>query len=281
MTAIIFDIETVPDGRLIQKIHYEEDKDMSPADAIKRYQEKLLKDSDGKRDFIPHTYHVPVSVALIKVGKEGMIENLKTLDKGSFRPYEIVGEFWNIWQHYNKNEYLTTQLVTFNGRQFDLPVMELCAYRYGLSMKEWFIQDKPTYSQPRYRYTLKYHLDLMEFLTNFGTIHFEGGLNLAAILLGKPGKMQLKGSDVLKLWQDGKKQEIDNYCLCDTLDTYFIYLRVQVMMGHLSLSEEKIAVKEAKQFLKNKIEAYPTIEDYLANFTYWTEPNEDNQGFIE
>ena len=60
---LVVDIETVADGRLVQKLRYPEEPELSPAKAIAQYREELRAESEGKSDFIPYTFHVPVSVS--------------------------------------------------------------------------------------------------------------------------------------------------------------------------------------------------------------------------
>ena len=67
--------------------------------------------------------------------------------------------------------------VTFNGRTFDLPLMELSAFRYGLSVPGWFNVESKSWEQNRSRYNLDAHFDLHDVLTNFGATRFSGGLN--------------------------------------------------------------------------------------------------------
>ena len=49
-----------------------------------------------------------------------------------------------------------------------------------------------------------------------------------AQLIGKPGKLQTRGSQVQELWEAGEHVRIDDYCACDALDTYFVFLRLRV-----------------------------------------------------
>ena len=63
---LIFDIETVGDGDLIQKVRFP-DEDLTPREAIDRYRRQLLEDT-GK-DVLPLTFVLPVSVAIAKVGR--------------------------------------------------------------------------------------------------------------------------------------------------------------------------------------------------------------------
>jgi len=60
---------------------------------------------------------------------------------------------------------------------------------------------------------------------------------LVANLLGKPGKMDVQGYMVQDLWNEGKVAEINDYCRCDVLDTYFAFLRTMLMLGNLKLDE--------------------------------------------
>jgi len=110
--------------------------------------------------------------------------------------------------------------VTFNGRGFDLPLLELAAFRWGYSVRDHFYNSRNRFNGN--------HLDLFDWLSNYGACRLAGGLNLLAKLLGKPGKMEVAGDQVWNLHREGKLQEINDYCLCDTLDTYFVFLRTRV-----------------------------------------------------
>ena len=97
--------------------------------------------------------------------------------------------------------------------------MELAAFRYGISIPAWFDLNARTYDQPRNRYNLRSHFDLQDILTNFSATRFNGGLNLAANVLGKPGKIDVEGDMVQDLYNEGQLAEINDYCRCDVLDT--------------------------------------------------------------
>ena len=130
--------------------------------------------------------------------------------------------------------------------------MELSAFRFGLSIPGWFNLEAKTFEQHRNRYNLDAHFDLQELLTNFGSSRFTGGLNLAANLLGKPGKMEVEGHMVQDLFEAGKLAEINDYCRCDVLDTYFVFLRTRVLLGEITLADEQQLISGAKQWLTEK-----------------------------
>ena len=192
------------------------------------YRKELLEQQNS--DFIPYTFQVPVSVVIAKVSDDFRLLDLVALDEPAFRPHVITDRFWRGWEAYRRPTW-----VTFNGRSFDLPLMELAAFRYGISVPGWFDMQSKGYQQRRNRYNTDAHLDLHDVLTNFGATRFHGGLNLAANLLGKPGKMDVQGYMVQDLYNDGQLAAINDYCRCDVLDTYFVFLRTCVLVGQLTL----------------------------------------------
>ena len=96
-----------------------------------------------------------------------------------------------------------------------------------------------------------------------------GGLNLLSKMLGKPGKMEIAGDQVYQMYLDGKAQEINDYCMFDTLDTYFVFLRTRVLTGDLSLAEEHDVVLAAKAWIASRVPELPALQKYLDNWGDW------------
>jgi 3'-5' exonuclease len=261
---LVFDIESVADGALVSRLRYPGES-LAPADAVARYRAQLVEQFDN--DFIPYTFQIPVSVAVAKVAGDFRLLDLVALDEPQFRSHVITETFWRGWEHYKR-----PTLVSFNGRTFDLPLLELAAFRYGLSLPGWFSQAARSFEQPRHRYNTAAHLDLHDLLTNFGASRFTGGLNLAASLIGKPGKMDVQGHMVQDLFDAGRLAEINNYCRCDVLDTYFVFLRSRVLQGELPLAREHELIAEAKEWLEERAETVPAYRNYLAKWGDWINP---------
>ena len=261
---LAFDIETVADGELVSRLRYPGDR-LSPAAAIRRYRDELLAKYES--DFMPYTFQVPVSVAVGKIAADYRLLDLVVLDEPQFRPHVITEHFWRGWEHYRR-----PTLVSFNGRTFDLPLMELSAFRFGLSVPGWFNVTAKSFEQYRNRYNLDAHIDLQELLTNFGTTRFTGGLNLAANLLGKPGKMDVQGCMVQDMFDDGQLQQINDYCRCDLLDTYFVFLRTRVLFGELSLDAEQGLIAQTKSWLLARADSVPAYRIYLERWGEWQSP---------
>ena len=260
----IFDTETVADPNLVAHLKYPEEK-LSPDDAVAKWRDELMRET-GK-DFIPYTFQVPTAVALAKVTENYELEDLVSLGESQFTPAQITERFWRGWEAYGRPTF-----VSFNGRGFDIPLMELAAFRYGISLPGWFSPLGKAYDQPRNRYNQTSHIDLCEILTNFGATRFSGGLNLAANLIGKPGKMDVQGCMVQDMHNEKRFLEIENYCRCDVLDTYFVFLRTRVLTGLLTLAREQELVEKAKAWLEERREESPAYAMYLENWGEWKNP---------
>jgi predicted PolB exonuclease-like 3'-5' exonuclease len=264
VSYLAFDIESVADGELIAKIRYSGDN-LDPQAAIERYRQELRDKYDS--DFIPYTFQLPVSVAVGKISADYRLLDVAVLDEPQFRPHVLTEHFWRGWEKYRR-----PTLVSFNGRTFDLPLLELAAFRYGISVPGWFNVGAKSFEQYRNRFNLEAHFDLQEILTNFGSTRFTGGLNLAANLLGKPGKMEVQGHMVQDLYYQGKLPEINDYCRCDLLDTYFVFLRTRVLFGELSLDEEQGLVAETKTWLIKRQAQHAIYKTYLERWGDWSSP---------
>ncbi len=252
---LVFDIESIPDSKLIKSVKYP-GEDISEQEAVEKLRAKLLEASGGQSDFIPVTFQLPVSVCIAQIREDFSFAGMISLDEGEFRPLEMAKLFWDMVE----NRYKNASMVTFNGRGFDVPLMELMAYRFGLTVKRHF-KDKWA---GRYRFGTK-HIDLQDWISNFSAIRVNGGLNMLAKLLGKPGKMSTKGDDVYGLYLQGKMEQINNYCMHDVLDTYFVFLRTRVLLGEISPEQERELSLQTLKKLEEEQEAIPAFAEYIAH----------------
>lgn len=266
VSYLVFDIETIADGELISRVKYPGEGLDAGAATAKFRAEQLEKNGT---DILPPTYMLPISVVIGKVSADFRLMDLVALDAPQFRPWVIAKGFWGGWRHYGRPTF-----VTFNGRGYDMPIMELAAYRYGLAVPDWFDPTGPSYQQRRNRYNSDSHLDLLDFFTNFSAMRLSGGLNLMANLLGKPGKTNVDGSQVQDMYDAGKVSEVNDYCRCDVLDTYFVFLRSRVILGLLPLDIEQQIVEETKQWLTSRAADSAAYEHYLSHWGDWQPPAE-------
>ena len=256
---LVFDVESVPDARLIRSVKYP-GEELDDASAIERFQEEVMAATDGKSGFIPVTFQYPVAIAVAKVREDFTLMDVVSLDEPHFRTQEMVRLFWlgieDLYKH--------CSLVTFNGRGFDVPILELMLYRYGISAPRHF---KDRFSG-RNRFGTK-HIDLQDWMSNYSAIKMAGGLNLLAKVIGKPGKMGTMGDQVYGMFVEGKIREINEYCIHDVLDTYFVFLRTRVIEGSITLKREQDIVRNTKKYLEENQEKVPAYRMYLENWGDW------------
>ena len=135
-------------------------------------------------------------------------------------------------------------IVTWNGRGFDVPILMLRSLRHGVQMPWYF--ENPDYRERR---TERGHLDLADFLAGHGASRMTG-LDGAARLCGLPGKAGLDGSQVEGLYRSGQMDVLRRYCLSDVAQTAFLFLRARLLMGQL----DRAAYTQAASTLLSAIE---------------------------
>src|SRR5262249_14367821 len=127
---LIMDTESVPDGRLLALDKFPGEQ-LTPEEAVARAQAEARDRSLSRSDFLPVTYQYPVAVCILRVGSDFALQALTCLDAPFFRPRKIVEGFWTGLASYKEKYKDRVKLVTFNGRCFDLPLLEFAAFRYG------------------------------------------------------------------------------------------------------------------------------------------------------
>src|SRR5262249_26775306 len=118
---LVFDTESVPDGRLLGKVKYP-GENLTPEQAVERARGEARDTSRNGSDFLPVSFQVPVAVCVLRVGADYGLQQITQIDAPHFRPAEIVEQFWKGMAHHLKPN-SRMRLVTFNGRGFDLPLM--------------------------------------------------------------------------------------------------------------------------------------------------------------
>lgn len=118
-------------------------------------------------------------------------------------------------------------VVTYNGRNFDMPVIALRSLCHGVPQR-WYYREQST----RYRYGEQGHLDLCDWLADHGATR-SASLDALTRLIGLPGKIGVDGSQVQGLHADGKLDEIERYCLADVAQTALLFMRFRLLQGQL------------------------------------------------
>jgi len=254
---LVFDIETRVDKELVKQIYDPEDT-LTLEQAYDAARDQILKRSNQQSDFFPVPFHIPISIATLGADENYRIKSLGCIGTDRFSESELVERFWKIFE--------TVQtLVTFNGRGFDLPVLEIQALKHGLSLGRYFGGDQGRYAYRSSRYIDTFHIDLCDFLSNFGAVYPRNSLNLLAKLTGLPGKYTIEGDDVEYLYRQGRYKEINQYCTTDVLQTYLLFLRVELLRGKLTKDEYVEARKAAYDDLAERAQG-AGADNFLTEF---------------
>ncbi len=249
---LVLDIETRVDKELVKKI-YDPENALTLDQAYDVARDKLLERSQN--DFFPIPFHIPIAIATLQAGEDHRIQNFGCLGADRFSEADLVCRFWQLFEGCHT-------LVTFNGRGFDLPVLETRAMKHCLSLPRYFGTSGANYRGNRYAET---HLDLCDYLSNFGAVHRRGSLDLLAKLIGLPGKYTIAGEDVEYLYRQGRQKEINQYCMTDVLQTYLLFLRVELLRGKIDQATFLSVVAAAKEDLMQRASSAGP-ENFLTEF---------------
>lgn len=140
----------------------------------------------------------------------GTVEFVACVDEA-----ELLTAFWDVARHYE-------QVVTFNGRGFDVPFLYLRSAQLNvpITRKDWL----------GYRFATEPHCDLAEQFTFYGVSGRDGAarrFNLdfycKAFGIESPKSHGVTGMDVGRLVEEGRFREIAEYCLRDVEATVRLF----------------------------------------------------------
>ena len=76
------------------------------------------------------------------------------------------------------------------------------------------------------------------------------------------------------MYNAGRVEEINDYCRCDVLDTYFVFLRSRVLLGQMKIEVEQQLVETSRLWLEQRAAASPAFTHYLEHWGSWMPPEE-------
>lgn len=240
MNVLIFDIETVPD--LAAGRRYYEIPDLDDAQAVQAMQN--IRRQETGHEFLALHFHQIVAISVVYCNDE----KLSVLSLGDINATEkeLIETFYKALEKY------TPVLVSWNGGNFDLPVLHYRSLIHGIVAKRYW-ESGETDGQFRFNnYLSRYHqrhTDLMDILAAYQP-RACASLDSISTLLGLPGKMGMSGSKVADYYFAGKLNEIRAYCETDVLNTFLVYLRFEHLRGHLNSNQYAAHLDQVKQLLE-------------------------------
>ena len=126
----------------------------------------------------------------------------------SFSERELLIHFWDFVKKVDS-------VITFNGRNFDIPF---------LMMRSAILRIKPSRNFIKKRYDNRAHIDLLDRFTNYGiTKKFNLDFYCNAFGIESPKSHGVTGVDVKALYEAGRIKEIATYCNHDVTATFELY----------------------------------------------------------
>lgn len=225
LNVFVFDIETIPDVKSGRRLY--ELSNLSDQEVVEAMQAFRRQETQGASDFIRHYLQQIVCISGVLRHRDQF--KVWSLGEANSLESEIIERF------YAGLEKLSPTLVSWNGAGFDLPVLHYRALLHGISAARYWDQGEIDRDYKWNNYLARYHqrhIDLMDVLAAYQSKCF-APLDDLAVMLGLPGKMGMSGAKVWEAYRDGEIESIRNYCETDVLNTYLVYLRFELMRGHL------------------------------------------------
>ena len=121
---------------------------------------------------------------------------------------EMLKSFWRIIE-------VTDQVITFNGRNFDVPFLMIRSAIHKI---------KPSKSLISKRFDSTLHIDLLEQFTYYGlTRKFNLDFYCYGFGVKSPKSKEISGMEVKNLYEAGRVKDIAVYCGEDIYATYQLY----------------------------------------------------------
>jgi len=252
MNVLAFDIETVPDVELGRRLY-----DLADLDDAAVAQAMFAKQrARNASDFLPPPQQRVVAISVVLRTRDGL--QIFSLGDEQSAERELVQRFFDGLERY------TPVLVSWNGSGLDLPVLNYRALRHGINAHRYWEAGESDRDFRYNNYLSRYHwrhIDLMDVLSGYGASG-RASLDLAAQLVGLPGKLGIGGAEVWPAYRRGELAAIRDYCEADVLNTYLIYLRFKLVRGELDSAsyQSELAVVETKLAQSDR----PHLQQYLA-----------------
>ncbi|XGA08785.1 MAG: 3'-5' exonuclease [Wolbachia endosymbiont of Xenopsylla cheopis] len=247
-SLVVFDIETIPDISACDGLIGGIDGDvLQKREALTQYH---LEITDGKNPFLRQPFHkvVVISFLFADIIRSGgyetfVLREIRSGGKLDSSEEELVQGFF---EYISK---IKPRLVSFNGRTFDLPVLKYRAMKYGVQA-EYLYKSGDKWNNYMQRYSVDWHCDLLEALSDFGA-SARIKMNEVCSILGLPGKIGTDGGQVTSLYDSGKIQEIRDYCETDVVNTYLIYLKLMQHQGRITTESYNKNLDDLLLYLEN------------------------------
>ncbi|MDI1266375.1 MAG: 3'-5' exonuclease [bacterium] len=240
---LVFDIETVPDHVTLE----------GATKALKPVSQKI----------------VAISFVLARIEKDGgkesyFIEECRSGGTAQTDEKELISGFWRLFEREKP------RLVSWNGRGFDVPVLQARAMVHGVPTVNWHTAGD-RWNGYRSRYSPDWHCDLMDVLSDYGAAP-RMGLQETAIGIGLPGKLIASGGEVAELVEAGDIEHVRSYCECDVLNLFCLYVRWALISGRCTVDRHDSSLGRLVDYLQSHRVAKPHFGEFFDRWSQSSQP---------
>jgi predicted PolB exonuclease-like 3'-5' exonuclease len=252
MNTLVFDIETVPDTELGRRLYGL--RDLSEEQVAQIMFTKRRQETGT--EFLSHEQHRVVAISVVMRSRDSL--KVWSLGEESSSEKDLIERFFDGLDKFTPN------LVSWNGAGFDLPVLHYRSLLHGITAARYWETGDSDQSFRFSNYLSRFHwrhMDLMDILSGFQG-RGRASLNDIATLLGFPGKVGMDGADVWPSYLAGGLARIRHYCETDVINTYLIYLRFELLRGHLDPTGHAQEVARVRKLLVESTAAH--LQEFAA-----------------
>ncbi|WP_348518770.1 3'-5' exonuclease [Campylobacter sp. CCS1377] len=230
----VFDCESIPDTELIRKNLAFEGSDLEVSLKALEWQ----KEQSGN-EFLPLPFHKIVSICAVVSDSFGRFIKVNKIDGDDEE--SMIRNFFNFIEKQPK-------LVSFNGKNYDMPVLVLRALKYNIKASTYLDTISDKWNNYKTRFSELKHCDLFESLGGTRGLR----LDLICSMAGLPGKYEVHGDEVMTLFYNKEYEKIHEYCESDVLNTYMLYLKYELIKGNLCESDYVDFLNLMVEYLKKE-----------------------------
>jgi predicted PolB exonuclease-like 3'-5' exonuclease len=255
MNTFVFDIETVPDVASARRLYQLEDLDDKNVARVMFHQRA---EETGGSEFLRQHLHRIVAISVVLCTPDKF--KVWSLGDTNAPEPELLQRFFDGIDRF------TPTLVSWNGSGFDLPVIHYRSLLHGVAAPRYWETGNENRDFKWNNYISRYHerhTDLMDVLAGYQP-RANAPLDDIATMLGLPGKMGMSGSKVWDHYLAGDIEGIRNYCETDVLNTYLVYLRFELIRGHINHARYEQLCTQVRTSLEQ--EDRPHLHEFLQNW---------------
>lgn len=230
----VFDCESVPDAALIRRLEGFEGEDLEVSQKMMQMQK-----ADYGSEFLPLPFHQIVSICAVLCDEFGKFIKVNKIEGESEKA--MIENFFRFIDKFKP------RLVSFNGKNFDMPVLVLRALKHNINAAA-YLDATDKWNNYKTRYSEIKHCDLLESLGSGRGSR----LDTICTMAGLPGKYDINGSQVMELFYAKEHEKIHEYCESDTLNTYMLFLKYELIKGNLAPSDYTLYLQIMSEYLRKE-----------------------------